>query len=177
MAHKGEEFGLGPISRLGLAASDVMRRHLIAQYFGLLGHQSLQLVAVNAQFVQRAGLFVLQRQFGDGLGAEHFEGALHPGDFIMTGRANLNVQLAVGQTAHPARKSVNPANDVALNIEPQNRQRYRQHHHGRPAIGQLRGTYFVHRLGARRTGAVLCRIGKFRRLIVQRLGRALQRSL
>ena len=137
VAHHRQEFRLGAIGGLGVAASGVMGGHFAAQALGLLGDELFQIVAVVEQFAFVLVALMFKVAFRDRLLAEHLGRGFHAGDLVIAAGANPAVEPAIGQRGHVLVKPVERPGDPAAHEEPHDRDRQRQPGHRRGAGAHL----------------------------------------
>jgi hypothetical protein len=167
MAHHRQEFGLCPVRRLGPVAGCIMGGHFAAQDLGLFIDQVLKLAAMAAQFLQMTLAFGGEFAVGDGLLAKDLDRTFHSGNLVRTGLRDFLAEVALGKARHPLGKCIQPPDQVAADIEPQDRHRQHKRQHRGKGVKLLRRQDRLLRRLAGRYRAGLDPVGKGR-------GRSLQ---
>ena len=125
MAHRGEEFRLGPAGLLGAGAGAIVVPHLVdeagvglRQLSGALRDQLFQLFLVLAELSIGALALLFELLLDDCLIAEHADRIGHAGELVASAGGHGHVEPARRQIAHDLMKRRQPVDDVAMDVEP-----------------------------------------------------------
>ena len=137
VAHGREELalrlvgGLGPFSRPGVIVDlDLQPRVGIGELRGALRHQHLELALVAPELRFRSLAFPFELTLDQPLLPEDPHRFGHLGELVAPARVNLDVEVAPGEVSHDEGQGLEPRDDVALHIEPQDQPRDHEHHDG-----------------------------------------------
>ena len=158
MTHGGEELALrligvlGPFSRLGVTVDlDLQPGVGIGELCRAFRYQHLEFALVPPELQFRSLAFPFELAFDHPLFLEHLHCFRHLGQLVAAAGRNHHVEVAPCELLHDQGQGLEPCDDVALHVQPENQPRDREHHHG---LEEQRDKPCIHGLRRSRRGVL-----------------------